>query len=281
MGGDHRLPRPRIETRRDEGGRRRDEAVEEHHCAACTHRNPHEKGELAPAEGGEHVHRLSGVVRRQSPLHDVDLARDALIVEAGAATADVHRLRGEQPGGERTRNGRVADPHLPQGDHACVKRRCMFDAALDKRLRLRELERRSDRDVARRPADADVDDVDRGSRLAGEHRDGRPAAGEVGEHLAGHLLRVGAHALRRDAVVGRCDHDHRLQRPRIELAGDPGDPDRQLLEPAEAAPRLRLRVERPPGRVLGHSSIARPATTKSARDDASTHTSFTRPRTSR
>ena len=66
----------------------------------------------------------------------------------------------------------------------------------------------------------------------------RAAAGQEGrEHLRGDLGRVGAHALGRDAVVGGRDDDAGLDR-RPRLPGHAREPDRELLEPPEAARRL-------------------------------------------
>src|SRR5581483_7379514 len=142
--------------------------------------------------------------------------------------------------------------------------------------------RRAFRHVVRRRSDPAVENVQRGAGAAREHVDRGPAGPEVGEHLRGDLLRIGGHAFLGDTVVACGDDDRLLECVRDE-SPDRGDPAAEILEPAEAAPRLRLRVVRPP-RVVGcaHASLSVfPATTKYASSDASTHAAFTRPRSSR
>ena len=86
--------------------------------------------------------------------------------------------------------------------------------------------------------------IEAGEPLPREDRDGSAARGEVREHLRGDLRRVRADARSGHAVIGGRDDDRRRERPVGDVPEDRGDPARQLLEPPEAAERLRLRIER-------------------------------------
>ena len=72
---------------------------------------------------------------------------------------------------------------------------------------------------------------------------------EVLDHLRGHGLGIGAHALGRDAVVAGEREDHRRLDPRQGIPGDHDHPDGELLQPPEAPPRLRQAVEPVTGRL--------------------------------
>ncbi len=72
------------------------------------------------------------------------------------------------------------------------------------------------------PHNADIHHQHRSAHLAGQHVDGGAAAQEVEHHLARYALRIGAHALGRDAVVGRHDGYHLVVERRADAAGDPG-----------------------------------------------------------
>src|SRR5439155_26655472 len=130
-------------------------------------------------------------------------------------------------------------------------------------------------DAVNRGRDAGVDDTHFRPGIAGEQVQGRYAGEEVGNHLRGHLLRVGGHLLGGYAVVGGGDDDHRAQ-ALGHMAADLDDAHADLLEPAEAAARLRLPV------VEVHVRLkARPATTKYASSAAAAQAALTRPRSSR
>ena len=148
-----------------------------------------------------------------------------------------------------------------------------------------------------RLAHARIDDEQPQARLPCEDVDGGPAAGEGREHLPGDLLRVGAHAAPRIAVVSGCEDERRPQPPRRRRAPDGGDPAGERLQLAEAPARLRLsvelrlggaprlRIDRPDAaeqRVQSHvRSSVRPATTRQARSARPATTAFTRPSRSR
>ena len=71
----------------------------------------------------------------------------------------------------------------------------------------------------------------------------RGAAGGSSHHLRGHLGRVGADALGDHAVIAGRDDDRRGRRAVSPAAVDRRDLRRQLLQPAEAAAGLGLRVQ--------------------------------------
>ena len=110
--------------------------------------------------------------------------------------------------------------------------------------------------VGRRRGDAEIGNDGSRPDVAGEHVHARPAPGEVLDHLGGDRLRVGAHALGRDAVVPREREDHRRLDPWHELARDHDDPRGQLLQPAQAPARLREAVE-PGARLNGQAPVHR------------------------
>ena len=81
-------------------------------------------------------------------------------------------------------------------------------------------------------------DPELGARGPAELIDGSAAGDEVRDHLRRHRRRIGGDAARRDAVVAGEHHDARALQPRRMPALPGGEPDRQLLEPAERARRL-------------------------------------------
>ena len=86
--------------------------------------------------------------------------------------------------------------------------------------------------------DAEVEHPHPGAVRPRQHGDGRAAAQELAHHRRRHLPRVRRHGPdRRDAVVAG-EHHHATRpsrRPRVGRALDPGQPDGQLLEPAQRA----------------------------------------------
>ena len=99
-------------------------------------------------------------------------------------------------------------------------------------------QRRLEADVVRRPADADVDGVDRGAGLAGEGADRRAALAVGVEHRRRDVRRVGADGLGRgDAVVAGEDQPDRAVDAWPVGAVPAGDPLGQLVEPGQRAAR--------------------------------------------
>ena len=97
--------------------------------------------------------------------------------------------------------------------------------------------------VGQRRGDAEIRHDDPGADVAREDVDRGAAPREVLDHLRGDRLGVGAHALRRDAVVGGEGEDHGRLDARQRVARDHDDPHGQLLQAAEAPARLREAVE--------------------------------------
>ena len=84
------------------------------------------------------------------------------------------------------------------------------------------------------------------ARVRGERVDRGAAREEVQHHLPRHVLRVGADAIRGDAVVGRRDDDHLAARRRCRIAEHSRRPHVQLFEPPERTRRLRqAQLQRP------------------------------------
>ena len=107
---------------------------------------------------------------------------------------------------------------------------------------------------------AQIRDDDRSADVARQHVDRRAALQEVLDHLRRHDLRIRAHSLGDDSMVGRQREDHAAPGLGRELARHLAEPPRQLLEAAEASRRLGQLVERPlglePGRAVRlHDSV--------------------------
>jgi hypothetical protein len=89
---------------------------------------------------------------------------------------------------------------------------------------------------------AEVGHHDAGADLPGEDVDRGATVQEVLDHLRGHGLRVGAHPLGDDAVIGREGEDHWLRHAR-RPAGERDQAHGQLLQPSETTGRLGQGVE--------------------------------------
>ena len=106
------------------------------------------------------------------------------------------------------------------------------------------------RDAHRRPfgeapgslTDSKIGHLDPDAKLSGQDVGGSPAVAKVANHLGGHLGGVGAHSLRRHAVIARQQEQDPVFQRRIEAAGYRRQPRSQILQPPEAAPRLGERV---------------------------------------
>jgi hypothetical protein len=90
-----------------------------------------------------------------------------------------------------------------------------------------------------RSRDTRIHDHDARVTLPCEHGCRRTPGGKVAHHLARDLCWVGAHTLRRDAVVGR-DEEQRAPRDGRPLPPlDPSEPDAELFETSKTAGRFR------------------------------------------
>ena len=207
------------------------------------------------------------------------LARAPGRIDAGAAARDLLGAHAKQARRDRRRCRGVADAHLAEDQEIRLIDRRARDralAGLEGENQLRRRERGLGAEIARaapRLVDDDirhrllrqragVDDLQTRTELARQHGDRGAAGGEIGHHGDGDGLRIGRHALRDDAVVAGEDDDRHARGTRLLGRLQAGKLDRELLEPAERAGRLRqLRLPRnrgvamdcgEPGTVLGH-----------------------------
>jgi GTP-binding protein HflX len=95
-------------------------------------------------------------------------------------------------------------------------------------------------------AHAEVRDVDVRAHRARERVDRGEAREEPADHLRGDVTGIRAHAVVRDAVVGRADQDRApLERVVRNAARDRAQPHRKIFDPAEAVQRLGQLVDAP------------------------------------
>jgi hypothetical protein len=251
MSRDHRVGRLRRELCRDQRGSGRDEAVEDDDLVVgrASQTDTAKDGELGATERCQSSERIVSphLVHGQRPRDNTYLAAETRIVDAGAATADALGLYAEQCRAEGRRDGAVPDPHLAEGQDAHVLARELLgeqDAFISQAPSLVTRHGRAGGDVPRRPADARVDHTQLGSGRPREHADRSATRLEVPEHLSRDLLRVRAHCLGRDPVIAGGNDDGRSESAGRRGVSDPGNPLRNLLEPAQTPAGLRLRVER-------------------------------------
>ncbi len=103
---------------------------------------------------------------------------------------------------------------------------------------------------------AEIRDAHDGTDAAGQDVD-RGASGQiVGDHLAGHRLRIRADARVRHAVIGREDGDHGGMTERLFRALDCRELAAEIQQTAEAPRRCREPIL-PPARPLGPGRVGR------------------------
>ena len=262
------MNRGRSDRGRHQRRRARDEAVESHRHPArgAAQDDADQAADLEATDLRQHVDAVVGVgpIQREGAPHGVDLAPPAVVIHAGAASGNSLGVRAGDRRGDRARRRRVADAHLTGRDQigARIDRaRDQPRTALDRGLRLRVRHGGTARHVRgaggertanqllialRRAADrvghTKVRDDHARRAVARKDIDRGAAADEVLDHLRGHRLRIGAHALRDDAVIRGEGKDHRLRHAR-RRPPQREHPHSQLLEPTQAAGRLRQRVE--------------------------------------
>jgi len=257
--------RARRESDGSERGGAADEAVDDDRDAPGGGAE-HHAGEACDFEAADASERSDRIRRRrrialQCVAHHGGLVPQRFVVDAGATAGHAFRRRVGEQRHERARGCGVGDAHLAhadQGHAAGGELGSDRDSRLDRQLRLRASHRRSARDVARAVADpaafdlrrargrlthAHVDHHDARSSQPCEHVDRGAAAREVEQHLAGDRLRVGADAFLCDAVVGAHHHDRLFRQRRLRRPVDRSQLARELLQAAEAAGGLGLRIE--------------------------------------
>ena len=262
--GEERVARVGGERHRDERGGARDKAVEDHGDAAGGAGEDHadEPGDLKAADLGEDVQTITrvGDVHGERAADDVHLTGERRVVHAGAAARDALGAGARDRRGDRARRGGVADPHLAGREEigARVERLLREPrAGLERLQRLCARHRRAPREIGGAGCDragvepgrardrvrhAEVRDDHARLGLTREDVHRGAATQEGFDHLHGHDLRVRAHALGDDAVVGGEGEDVGpldARRP----AGERGEARGDLLEPPQASGRLRQAVE--------------------------------------
>src|SRR6266511_1482287 len=202
----HRVAGVRREPRGDERRRGGDEPVEEDDSAIRrrSERNADEERDLEAAERGQRLDLVveSRRVHIERALDDCDLAREPVVVEPRPAAAHTLGLGRQQRSAECARGRRVADPHLAERDDRDTRTGQLFgerDPGVDLRECFLARHCRPLREVRRPASDARVDYPELCPGGTCQHANGGAARLEVGEHLARHLLRIGADALARDA----------------------------------------------------------------------------------
>ncbi len=162
----------------------------------------------------------------------MSLEGDARLINAGAASNPVLRRAAEESVAKRRSAGGVGDSHLAQGHDV--------ESVLDRHHAVGHgaravllAHRRALREVLRRLVERHLVDAQVGVGEAGKLVHRRPAGDEVLHHLRRHLRRIGGDAARGDAVVAGEDRDARALHGGFGPPLPGGQPDRDLLQPAE------------------------------------------------
>jgi hypothetical protein len=224
---------------RERGGR--DEPVDQHRNARPPRgeRRAEERGEFPPAQGGRDPQRIveQAAVTVECRVDRGTLAREAPIVDAGAAAGPADAAAAEQRRRDGGRRRRVADAHFAEADEVGLGR----DRVMAGRHRGQEFvlgHRRRRGEVRGRPFERERDDPQPGVRDAAELIDGGAAGGEIRHHLGGDGGWKGRHALRHHAVIAGEHNNLDAVEPRRISRLPLGEPDHDVLEPAEALRRL-------------------------------------------
>ena len=87
-------------------------------CSARREDRAGHRGDLAAAEPAQHLERVVEMpgMARERRLHGSDLAREAVVVDAGAAPDPVRGLAAVKRGVDRRRDRGVADAHLADAE---------------------------------------------------------------------------------------------------------------------------------------------------------------------
>ena len=189
----------------------------------------------------------------QPAFDHLDLVQDARLVRPGAG-ADPFRDRPAETGrGKGRRDSGIADPHLAQDQdiRALIDRRRPLPERIEA---VRLAHRRAFGEIAGRAAQLQRDHRQIGAVGAAKLVDRRPPGLKIRDHLGGHFLRIGVHALRADAVVP--GKDQRLRAPDLRSRGAaPGGHEfRDLFQTAQRPRRLGQRVLTRP-RGLGRVAV--------------------------
>ena len=173
----------------------------------------------------------------QCPVDHITLARQTLIVDAGAAARPARATAAEQGRRDRRRRRGIADAHLAQADEIALRR----DRLVSGRHSGEEFllaQRRLFGEVGGRPVEFERNDPQACAGRARELIDRGAACGEIRHHLRRDLGRIGGDAAPRHAVTAGKDQNIDALQPRRHMALPMGEPGDQVLEPAEALRRL-------------------------------------------
>ncbi len=164
---------------------------------------------------------------------NVDFARDAQVVEAGASAGGFRWIEAGEGAEESGGGGGVANSHFPCAESFGVRgvRKTGFDGLLG----LGAGHGGFAGEIAGRMADAHVDDDGFDIRVAAEDVNRRAAGAEIRGHLPGDFRWIRADAFFDHAVVGAENH-HRFAADFRRFGGlNQAELQRQILESAEAA----------------------------------------------
>ena len=198
-----------------------------------------DRREFAAAQGCGHRQRIAenAAMEMQRGLDRRALARQPVVVDAGAAAGPARRAAAEQGRAQRCRRRRVRDAHLADRQQVAIVGHGAI-SGVDRFEILVGAHRRGLGEIARRTFEFDRHDAKLGGSGLGDLVDGRTACGKIRHHLRGDGLRIGRDAARGDAVIAGEDGDGDALQKRLLAALPLRQPDREFFEAAEAARRL-------------------------------------------
>ena len=260
VGGDEVVAHRGAQAVGDESGRAGDEAVEDDDATGqrAAEDDAGQHADLEPADAGQDVEAVGrvGAVHVERSLDDGDLVRELAVGAARAAARGLVRRAVGQGGDDGAGRRGVADAHVAGADdigagiggfqgqrdargHACLCLLAGHGRALRYVSRAGAHTHYAQVGVnGQRRGDPGVDDDQAHARAPSHDADGGAAREDVAHHLRRDLLGVGGDALGHHAVVGGGEDDRLAPQCRSFSAEDSGDPDGQLLQPAQAAGRL-------------------------------------------
>ena len=225
---------------RQHGGRGGADEPVQHHRNPLHPRprdGPGHGGKLTPAQTAQHLQRVIAGMQRHARRHDLRLARQPRIIDAGAPPDPLRRIAAEQGTSQRCGGSGVADPHLPH--HKCIRGGVhRVPARGEGRDHLGFGHGGALGEIGGGPVQIQRMHRHRCAKGPRQLVDRRPARAEVGHHLHGHFRRKGRTPLRHRAMIARKDDDLRAVEMRAVRALPPGEPDRHLLQPPKRPRRL-------------------------------------------
>ena len=176
-------------------------------------------------------------VARQCAIDHGAFAREACVVDSGAAAGPPLAAPAEQCRGKRGGGGGVADSHFAQADE--IGSRChRLKPDVDRRKELLFAHRRRCGEISRRLVERQRQHAQLRICDPGQLIDGRAACREIRNHLHGDRSGIRGNALGRDAVVSGEHQDIYALETRRTSALPARKPCDRLLEAAQTAGRL-------------------------------------------